>query len=117
MLALVALAGCGSGAPQPAQPDAARAALQSALEAWKRGDPPEALGKAEPPIQVSDWRWRSGAKLVRFEIAERDRAIGADLRCPVQLWIDLGRGKTTREMAEYNVGTQPTLTVARSGDR
>jgi hypothetical protein len=117
MLALAALSGCGSGAAQPADPDAARAALLSALDAWKKGEPPESLGSAQPPIQVSDWRWRSGAKLVRYEIAQRDRAVGADLRCPVELWIDAGRGKTSRELAEYNVSTHPALTVSRSGDR
>jgi hypothetical protein len=117
LLALAVSSGCGPGERQPADPDAARAALRSALDAWKRGDLPESLGKTEPPVHVSDWRWRSGAKLVRYEIAERGRPIGADLRCPVQLWIDNGRGKATRELAEYNVSTHPALAVARSGDR
>jgi hypothetical protein len=117
MTALAVLGGCGSGATPPADPDAARAALQSALDAWKRGDPPESLGNAQPPIQVSDWRWRSGAKLVRYEIEQRDRPVGADLRCPVQLWIENSRGKPAREVAEYNVSTHPALTVSRSGDR
>ena len=88
-----------------------------ALDAWKRGDPPEALGKAQPAIQIIDWRWRSGAKLVRYEIMERDRPVGADLRCPVQLWIDAKRDKPALEVAEYNVTTHPSLTVSRAGDR
>jgi hypothetical protein len=114
---LLLFAGCGSSPTKPADPNAARAALQAALDAWKRGDAPDALGKAQPPIHVADWRWRSGAKLVRYELAKGDRSLGAELRCPVELWIDSGQGKTTRERTEYNVSTDPALTVARSGDR
>jgi hypothetical protein len=117
IVALTALGGCGSATPQGADQDAARAALQTALDAWKRGDTPDALSKAEPPIQVSEWQWRSGAKLVRYEIAKGDRPVGADLRCPVQLWFEGARGKAARESTEYNVSTHPALTVSRSGDR
>jgi hypothetical protein len=56
-------------------------------------------------------------KLVRCEIDERDRALGAERCCPVRLWIDDGKGRTVRESTEYNVATHPALTVARAGDR
>jgi hypothetical protein len=114
---LVLLVGCGPGAPQAADPEAAQTALRTALDAWQHGDPPDALSRAQPPIYVSDWRWQSGAKLVRYEIENRNRALGAELRCYVQLWIDKGTGKTVRESAQYNIGTHPALTVARAGDR
>jgi hypothetical protein len=112
---LIVLGGCGS-TPPPPDADAAHAALRTALDAWKHGDTPDALSQAQPPIQVSDWRWRTGVKLVRYEIAERDRAYGHDLRCSVQLWIDAGKGKTVPEKVEYAVGTNPALTVSRAGD-
>ena len=75
-MALVAIApgGCDSGGPQPAQRDAARDALHAALDAWMKGESPDDLTQAQPPIHVSDWRWRSGVKLLRYEIDERDRA-------------------------------------------
>jgi hypothetical protein len=110
------ISGC-SEVPQAADADAARVALHSALDAWQRGDSFDSLGSAQPPIYVTDWKWRSGAKLARYEINTGDRALGADLRCPVQLWIDKGKGKPVREIAEYNVTTHPALTVARVGDR
>jgi hypothetical protein len=115
---LLALSGC-TEVPQPANADAARVALQTALDAWQRGDSFDSLGTSQPPIYVTDWKWRSGAKLVRYEITSSDRPLGADLRCPVKLWIDRGKGKgkPVSETAEYNVGTHPALTVARVGDR
>jgi hypothetical protein len=117
MLALVVLGGCGSNPPPPADAEAAHTALRTALDAWKHGDTPDSLTEAQPPIHVSDWKWRTGVKLVRYEIAERDRAYGNDLRCSVELWIDSGKGKTVPEKAEYTVGTNPALTVSRAGDR
>jgi hypothetical protein len=117
VLGLMVLGGCGSGTPPTADPDAARAAIRTALDAWKHGDAPDALSQAQPPIQVSDWRWRSGLKLVRYEIDEHDRVLGPDLRCSVRLWIDDAKGKTVPEKVEYNVGTNPGLTVSRAGDR
>jgi hypothetical protein len=115
--ALMVLGGCGSNPPPPADAEAAHTALRTALDAWKHGDAPDSLRQAQPPIQVSDWRWRTGVKLVRYEIAERDLAYGNDLRCSVQLWIDSGKGKTIPEKVEYTVGTNPALTVSRMGDR
>jgi hypothetical protein len=115
-LAAIAPGGCGSGGPQPAKRDAARDALRVALDAWMKGGSPDDLTQAQPPIHVSDWRWRSGVKLLRYEIDERDRALGAERRCPVQLWIDAGKGRTVRKSIAYNVGTHPALTVARAGD-
>jgi hypothetical protein len=114
---LLAVSGCSEVPPPAADPDAARGALHAALDAWQRGDSFGSLGTAQPPIYVTDWKWRAGAKLVRYEIATIDRPLGADLRCPVQLWIDKGKGKPVRETAEYNVATHPALTVARVGDR
>jgi hypothetical protein len=114
---LIIFGGCGSNPPSPPDADAAHAALRTALDAWKNGDSLDALGTAQPPILVSDWRWRTGVKLVRYEIAERDRAYGHGLRCPVQLWIDTGKKKNLQEKVEYDVATNPALTVSRVGDR
>jgi hypothetical protein len=112
----IAPSGCGPVAPQPADHEAARDALRTALDAWKKGDPPDSLAQAQPPIHVSDWRWRSGVKLVRYQIDEGDQTTGAERRCPVQLWIDAGAGKTIQETTVYGVATHPALTVSRQGD-
>lgn len=115
-LLAIAPSGCGPGAAHPADQEAAREALRTALDAWKKGDPPDSLAQARPPIRVSDWRWRSGVKLVRYQIDERDQAIGAERRCPVHLWIDNGAGKAIQETTAYSVATHPALTVSRLGD-
>jgi len=118
-MALLAIApsGCGPGAAQPADQEAARNALRTALDAWKKGDPLDSLAQAQPPIHVSDWRWKSGAKLVRYEVDDRDQAVGAERRWPVKLWIDGGTGKTIHETTAYSVATHPALTVSRLGDQ
>ncbi len=115
--AATVLIGCGDQPPKPADATQAHVALKTALDAWQRGEKPGALSDADPRIQVSDHQWGSGAKLARYEIDARERFVGADLRCSVRLWIDRGAGKTIREVVDYNVGTNPVLTVVRAGDR
>jgi hypothetical protein len=116
VLGLIGMGGCGSNPPPPPDPDQARTALRTVLDAWKHGDAPDALSQARPPIHVSDWRWRSGVRLTRYEIDEQDRRLGPYLRCSVRLWTDPGKGKTIPEKAEYDVATSPALTVRRASD-
>ncbi len=113
--ALVVLCGCGGGSPS-ADRQAARAALESALESWRKGEEPGALEQARPSIHVSDWRRATGVKLGRFEIGD-DRAFGTSQRFKVRLWIESAKGKTRFEPAEYDVVDRPEVVVARVGDR
>jgi hypothetical protein len=125
-LALSALPGCGSGPPTPADPAAARAALDRALTAWKEGKPADSLKNDDPPIVVSDHAWSGGASLLNYRIEPGDRRTGADQAFRVVLWLkDDGaavkpRGKARakakdgQEETEYNVGTSPMLTVVRT---
>jgi hypothetical protein len=121
VLATSALPGCGSGPPKPADPAAAREALDRALTAWKEGKSPESLKSDSPPIVVSDHSWSNGVRLVRYEIEPGDRRAGADQCFQVVLWLEgaQSKGKSQskvgerREKTEYNVGTNPILTVVR----
>jgi hypothetical protein len=121
VIGLSVLPGCGSGPPKPADPAAAREALDRALTAWKEGRSAESLQSADPPIVVSDHTWSNGARLVKYEIAPGDRRAGADQSFQVVLWIEdskaqgkgKDKGKERQEKTEYNVGTNPILTVVR----
>jgi hypothetical protein len=110
--ALLLAAGCSGPAPPPT-PDKgeALAALRTALEAWQRGDKPDAHKNRQPPIQVIDPSWSQGTKLARFEI-EADQAgpSGFDLGCPVKLWLG---DKKDPLRVKYTIATTPAVVVAR----
>jgi hypothetical protein len=117
VLALAPLLGCGKHSPpQPADPDQAREALRLALEAWKRGEPADVLQENQPPIHVADHEWRAGCRLIRYQVAGRDQALGSNLCCRVTLWMKDQRGKAVQRKAVYSVGTSPALTVVREED-
>jgi hypothetical protein len=107
--------GCGSGPPRPADPVAAREALEVALAAWQAGRPPESLQDRQPRIDVSDHQWSQGVHLASHQIEDRDRASGADHLFHVALWLETGRKKPEEVHTEYFVGTSPTLRIIRSG--
>ena len=109
---LAALAGCGPTAKQ-ADPDAARAALRQALDAWKKGDAPESLKSVSPPVTVSDRQWQQGAKLLDYEVSDKTEANGFDQRFTAKLTLDDPAGKKTQKAA-YDVSTHPKLVVVRA---
>jgi hypothetical protein len=113
--------GCGTGPPKPADPAAARAALERALTAWSEGKSAESLKDDDPPIVVSDHSWLNGARLLKYQIEPGDRRAGTDHNFQVVLWLEddktkakgKDKGGERREKTEYNVGTNPILTVIR----
>ena len=107
--------GCGGGPPEPADSDAARSALERALEAWQAGGTPDSLKQEQPPIAISDDQWAAGAKLIKFRIEPGDRPAGADRVYAVTLWFEDKRGKGKQKVVEYIIGTGSTLVVSRSG--
>lgn len=48
--------------------EAARAALTSALDSWKKGEQPGEVAGTTPVVRVEDFLWKSGAKLLQYEI-------------------------------------------------
>ncbi|MGE3817871.1 MAG: hypothetical protein AB7I30_00400 [Isosphaeraceae bacterium] len=78
LLALaIGQAGCGGGAGTTTEapkvdPDQAREALETALNAWKAGETPGSLAKAESPLQVFDSQWDGGKTLEGFTIVGED---------------------------------------------
>lgn len=109
-LVLAFAAGCGS-APTQSDPEVARQTLQRALDAWKRGDPPDALKDASPPVTVADTEWRRGAKLLAYELADKTEPSGFDQRFTVKLTLDADKKPRT---VMYDVSTHPKLVVVRA---
>lgn len=115
-LALVASAlavgGCGASLPPVADGERARAALQATLDAWRDGASDESLQKRKPPIFVNEPDWRTGRKLVRYELGAGERH-GQSWRCEVQLTFADDASDAAPTAARYLVDTDPATVVVR----
>ena len=92
----------------------ARGAVKTALEGWKKGDPPAALKNASPAITVQDMDWQAGAKLVDYQVDGDGKDFGPNLHVPVKLTLRTPQGKQIKKSVSYVVGTSPYVTVFRA---
>ncbi len=110
----VAVPTVGCGGQAPADPDQARATLAAALDAWRDGRTIDDVTNGSPSISVADPSWKAGFKLSRYQVADSARAMGFDLKIPVELWLEDPKGKLVQEKVKYTVSVQPSRTVIRS---
>lgn len=68
-LVSVFLAGCGPKT-YPVQEDIGKTAMQTFLDSWKAGEPIDGLANKSPKIVGVDQEWKSGVKLLQYEIVE-----------------------------------------------
>ncbi|MDR3620606.1 MAG: hypothetical protein P4L85_14740 [Paludisphaera borealis] len=107
--------GCGSTATTADLADG-RKALQTALDAWKGGQTPDALAKSTPSIHVADGDWKSGLLLQSYKADDEGKLVGTDLNYAVVLELKNDKGKVTSKKAVYAVSTHPQLLVLRQDD-
>ena len=109
-LALFCLAGCKSPDVSKADLAAAKDAVKSGLEAWKKGEAPKQLAAME----FHDDDWKAGAKLVEYEIVKVYGQPDGLARCSVKLVVQpRQRGKQpVRKEATYHVVLRPKVIVA-----
>jgi hypothetical protein len=110
---VVALAGCGGGAP-PVNKDRASEVLKVAFDAWKNGDDYDSLAKRTPPLHFNEPAWKAGSKLVDFRIGAVDM-LGRQAKCPVKLTLQDKAGKTIEREIGYLVDTTPNIVIVREG--
>src|SRR5215207_5629258 len=113
LLGLFFAVGCGGQKGVSADPDKARAILKEGLEAWQKGETPEAL-KMRTNIIMADKRWTNGDQLVSFEIPNESDMLGFDWQCKVKTVTKNKDGKQKEEKATYCVSTAPNLVVVRN---
>lgn len=112
LVALSAVAlGCSPGVANPVDPEGARAALKTALDAWKEGKTPDSLQSASPAIVAQDMEWAGGAKLLDYSVVS-DKSADANLDARVKLTLT-AKGKKVQREAKYLVTTSPAVTVFR----
>src|SRR5262249_54564641 len=112
---VIVIAGCDgtTSVPEPAPEDAAKATLETALNAWQKGESVAAMKAASPSITVADPKWEKGQKLTKYEVLRRGEPSGAERVFQVKLWLS-DSGKESQESVAYRVGTQPIRTVFRA---
>lgn len=114
LLASIGSSGCGGGKQSYVPPQAlARQALETALTAWKNGQPVGAIEGGPAPIQVLDSDWYKGHKLDGFEILGDENA--ADGKRWFSVRLDLQKPRGTRTVRYLVTGKSP-LWIYRQED-
>jgi hypothetical protein len=112
-LALLAtLSGCSGSASQDAL-DSARSAVETGLEAWKKGEPAAKFKKSTPSVEFTDEDWTRGFRLTDYEILKTEGKPTAPLRCTVSLTLKGRNGKAVQKEVVYEVRTGTPTIVAR----
>lgn len=106
------LCGCGrTNSEFHPRVENARDALETALEAWRNGEPHQTITSTEPNIDLFDARRQSGERLSSFEIVEELPEEG-----PKQFLVKLQlEGKEPEETKYIVLGKDPLL-VFREAD-
>ena len=77
------------------------------------GGSPEALLAGQPPIRVTDDDWRSGRRLIGYQMAEQGEMVGLTLRCGVVLSLESRPGETEQKNVSYSISTGSSISVMR----
>ena len=108
------MAGCSANkVPEPADPETARAALRTMLDAWKENTPYDAMRDRHPAIHVADHDWKDGAKLQTYEMKDQGEVLGVSLHCTVTLTLVNPDSTTATRTAVYKIATNPKVSVVR----
>ena len=115
LIATACLAGCGvRQRAAPLDVELAREALKTSLEAWKKGDSPDALKNRSPSIIAQDPDWVAGARLIAYTFNDDDKHVAENLFVPVELTLKLKNRKQATKNVTYVIGTSPQVMVFRS---
>jgi hypothetical protein len=112
LLCLCLLSSCRRGLDKDADPEEGGKALQTALEAWKKGQTPEELEKMSPPILMNEDDWRLGKRLLDFKV-EENTLKGRQVRSRVRIKLEDKSGKSLEKKAAYIIDTTPRLVIVR----
>jgi hypothetical protein len=112
VLGVIVQPGCRPSAQQ-SDPDRARATLRQALDAWQKGETPDAF-RERTSVTAVEPKWQAGVRLVGHEMLGEGEMSGFDWQCKVRLSLENAGGKKSQEKATYSISTSPTLVIVRS---
>jgi hypothetical protein len=107
---VLACVGCKSSLPPVADAQQARAAMETALDTWQRGEARETLSTRTPPILFTDLHWAKGYRLVKYEIAKEEPR-GQSRRLTVKLSLESKEGQRREATTVYLADTQPSIVI------
>jgi hypothetical protein len=113
-LCLCLLGGCGPKPAENVNPDEAGPALRTALEAWKSGKSQQDLADQVPSIIMNEDDWRTGKRLLDFQIDEKGSVSGRQVVWKAQLKLQDKDGKPTESKATYVIDTIPQIVIVRN---
>ncbi|HKB42318.1 MAG TPA: hypothetical protein VKD72_38180 [Gemmataceae bacterium] len=111
-LGLALMLGCGRSVPPEADPEKARSALASALDAWKNGKPFDALHGASPPVYLNDPQWQQGRRLLDYQLEpDSEQRHGCGLRYTVVLSLEDRKGNSVQRKVLYQIHTESAIVI------
>lgn len=106
--------GCGREvAFSQADLDRARQALETCLDAWKRGEMPDKLRALPEPIEFAEEWPRAGTKLLDYQILGTEHTDPETIRFTVALTVQDRRGKREERRVTYAVALKSPVAVGR----
>jgi hypothetical protein len=109
-LIVCAAAGCGPGLPPESDPQATRAGLVAALDAWKEGKTVDSLRGLTPPVDIVEPRWQGGVALESYEVRAQEKH-GQGQRFTVALKLKPKGGPGRQQVATYIVEAVKTVII------
>jgi hypothetical protein len=111
---LFVVLGCGKEPDPPVDTNEAGAALRTALDAWKAGEPYGGLPQRDPAIYFNERDWEAGKRLVDYRLGPVE-LMGRQGRCTVKLTVRDKDGKQADRDVGYLIDTTPRVVITREG--
>jgi ligand-binding SRPBCC domain-containing protein len=94
--------------------DQGRASLETGLQAWQKGERPDALQKLTPPLHFRDEDWMKGMRLTAWEITSTNGSV-SDLTPRYEVVLSLldRNGKKIQRQVVYQIERKETIAIVR----
>jgi hypothetical protein len=103
--------GCNGPKSAPANPETARNALDTSLQAWKNGAKSESLQNQSPAVFFYYDSWEKGERLLDYKVSA-PTPYGNSLKVKVKLVLETKAGKKHVEETDFSIDTHPKIVIS-----
>jgi len=107
----LACCGCGDGGARQKLMDEAQQSVETALDAWQRGEKPASLLNGPQAIEFFDDDWNRSASLVEYSIHSTYLETDGTPRCAVDLVLKTGDRPPETIRVTYEMATKDNRLV------